>query len=175
MRPGGVYDWDAVHLLIEDATTQCPVRSNPNKRTDNLPTHPRRSIGRRMSINKMFIFQCQCCDAPQPSGFAHSSCVGSPVNASWRGVYDWDAVHVLIEDATTQCPVRSNPNKRTDNLPTHPRRSIGRRMSINKMFIFQCQCCDAPQPSGFAHSSCVGSPVCRTRHPVPSATPCVTA
>ena len=36
--PRGVYDWDAVHLLDEDKTTQCPVKANPSKKTDKLTT-----------------------------------------------------------------------------------------------------------------------------------------
>ena len=65
--------------------------------------------------------------------------------------------------------------RRRKVCPLQPCKSIGIRMSIRKMLIVQCHCCETPQPSGFAHSACAGSPVCRSRHPVPSATPCVTA
>jgi len=65
--------------------------------------------------------------------------------------------------------------RRRINCPLHPCRSIGSRMSINKMLIFHCRNCDVLQPCGFAHSTCAGAPVCHIQHPAPSATPCVLA
>ena len=57
--------------------------------------------------------------------------------------------------------------RRRINCPLHPCRSIGSRMSINKMLIFHCRNCDVLQPCGFAHSTCAGAPVCHIQHPAP--------